>query len=237
MKFIFINLIFILLQFTVKAQEMQDSCDVVKITNSQIPIDLTDYTNLRSAYTEAVELNSRLKFENTILKEKDSISVVYRIKEAKLREHIKKVDTVLINIVSNFLYIPFEAYSIQKIAIPAFKIISDSSLIHKHQIKFGLLVRYQVHVNNMRDYLTLMQTDLMKPFSKRDLAMQWLNTFKEQAFYRDYCRYDDFKSTYLGKLFNEVESRLNHFDGETNKVNFIDIITELDKCLKTIEDL
>lgn len=237
MKSVFVNIALLLIQFTLNAQEMQDTCQVANSTTPQVSISLSDSANLKTEYDEAVELIRKLKCENVSLKEKESISINYIKQEVVLREHIMKTDTILINLASNFLYIPFEAYSVQKIAIPAYKTIFDSTLRQKHQIKYDLLDKYQNHVKKFMDFLNLIQIDLKKPFRKRDLAIQWVEKFKEQDFYKDYFQYDDYKSTYLGKLFIEVESRLNCFDGQSNKADFLDIISKLDKCLKTIEEL
>lgn len=50
----------------------------------------------------------------------------------KLHMAQREADRRLVNIASNFLYIPYEAYSIEKIAIPAFRAIADAELKDAH---------------------------------------------------------------------------------------------------------
>ena len=141
----------------------------------------------------------------------------------------------LVNIASNFLYIPYEAYSIQEIAIPAFKAVTDKQLLQKHQIKLVLLENYQ---QDIRDLLEFISHDVKKELDNR--FARDLNTlekqFLEKGFYLRYSQYEDWKNTYLGKIIYDVDEKMKSYNGFP-KPDFTSITKELNQCLETIKDL
>lgn len=147
----------------------------------------------------------------------------------------READKRLVNIASNFLYIPYEAFSIEKIAIPAFKAISSKELRRDHQIKYELLYNYRKDITDLLAFIKYACTELQKPFVKD--ANEVLVQFRDRSFYLSYHKYPEWTDTYLGSKLSLIEKQLNDFDGNQHKVDFTELEKELNKCLKTIETL
>ena len=82
------------------------------------------------------------------------------------KKQLLKADTCLINVASNFIYIPYEAYSIKEIAIPAFQMVSDEGLKVKYKSRYEMLLKYKEHVVEFISCLTEMKKVLSNPFAK-----------------------------------------------------------------------
>lgn len=224
------------------AQQIDSINQVVE----QVSINPDSLHRLRNEKDRAVveldrikNLNDQLSVELQQSKSKN-ISRDFELKQAKaqnliLEQHLNKTDTCLIDMASNFLYIPYEAYSIEKIAIPAFKNIYSSELKAKQTVKYDLLVGYQNDVKEMSDFLIYIQSEINKPFTKDGKAI--VSKLMEQGFYKNYIQYSDYKSTYLGKFMVQIIDTLDVFDKEQLESVFKGLKKELDKCLDTVKDL
>ena len=107
---------------------------ISKTTPIQVSISIDDLNALK---TENDSLKSQLSIVNEKYQKLVVTSEKYKSKLSKLEidlNHLKsdttrlyvaqrEADKRLVNIASNFLYIPYEAYSIEKIAIPALSLI------------------------------------------------------------------------------------------------------------------
>lgn len=151
-----------------------------------------------------------------------------------LLKSIRKSDTCLVNIASNFLYIPYEAYS-DSIAILAFESVTDSDLKQEHKVRYNLLKDYRNDLHGLLEFLKQVDTKLRNPFV-RD-AVDLVNALHIQQFYLKYQLYDDWKCTYLGNKMVFIENQLNAYNGKDVKVDFSELIKELQLCLDTIDDL
>lgn len=153
----------------------------------------------------------------------------------KLFAEQREADKRLVNIASNFLYIPYEAYSIEKIAIPAFEAITNAKLKQEHQIKYELLCSFRKDITELLDFIEYACGELNKPFVKD--ANEVLVQFRDKSFYLSYHKYPEWADTFLGSKLSLIEKQLNDFDGNQHKVDFTELEEELNKCLKTIETL
>ena len=130
----------------------------------------------------------------------------------------READKRLVNIASNFLYIPYEAYSIEKIAIPAFKAIVNDRLRHEHHIKYELLCNYRKDIESILSFIEFVGNKLQKPFVKD--ANEFLLQFHNQPFYQSYQNYPEWSDTYLGGKISLIDKQLKEFDGNQHKVDF-----------------
>lgn len=192
---------------------------------SQLSIISEKYQKLLVESNECIANLSKLEHDVNLLKN-DTTKLVTGQREADRR---------LVNIASNFLYIPYEAYSIEKIAIPAFKAIANADLRHEHQIKYELLCNYRQDIENILSFIKYACGELNKPFVKdaNDIQLQ----FHSKSFYLSYHKYPNWADTFLGRKLTLIEKQLSDFDGNQHKIDFTIIEEELNKCLKTIEIL
>ena len=153
-----------------------------------------------------------------------------------LKKELEATNIWLVNVASNFLYIPYEAYSVELIALPAFEAVTDRMLREKHNVRYDLLKNYKKHVEELRDFLVNLERELK--FAGKYEAMGALTKMKQSSFYSAYQRLGEvMKDVYIGKKVLEVERQLEVFDGNTHGLNVKDIIDELNACLKTQEGL
>ena len=149
------------------------------------------------------------------------------------KQKLERADKVLSSTASNFLYIPYEAYGVENVAIRAFETINDEALRRKHEIDYVLLKNYQSDIKGFLSYLRQAKKKLSNPFElKGDGAASLLQGFRQEVYYVRYHEYNDWSQTYIGKLIMRVENQLKN-----NRANFDDIIKELEECLKTAADL
>jgi hypothetical protein len=111
---------------------------------------------------------------------------------------------------SNFLYIPYEAYSIDEIAIPAFKATNGSKAYSKYQNRLPLLINYKTDVQSLIEYLAKAEKDLSIGLTKlrNDKAVEHLNILEALPLYTRYSTYNDWKNTYLGTQIIEIQKQL-----------------------------
>ena len=223
------------------AQDVEVMISVEKLTaleNSKSDLD----KRLKAANKRILELQMTIQNDSaTIRKDKscisrlkaDSLSIHNTVN--RLNEQLLKSDKCLINMASNFLYIPYEAYSVDSIAIRSFESVSDKALKEKHKIRYTLLKNYKKYIESFTAFLIGQRDESKKPFTKN--ANEAIQSLRSQPFYIAYHEYDDWGSTFLGKKISNVEQQLKMFNGTSHKVNFDIIINELQDCLKTENNL
>ena len=154
------------------------------IDNMEVKISMSQLTELENAKKLAEgRLNSANKriLEQEIKLSNDSVTIgklkarISNLRADSLAIHntvngwkkqLLKADTCLINVASNFIYIPYEAYSVKEIAIPAFQMVSDEGLKVKYKSRYELLLKYKEHIVEFISCLTEMKKVLSNPFAK-----------------------------------------------------------------------
>ncbi len=152
-----------------------------------------------------------------------------------LKKQLLKADTCLINVASNFIYIPYEAYSVKEIAIPAFLMVSDEGLKVKYKSRYELLLKYKEHIVEFISCLTEMKKVLSNPFAKD--ANDAIKVLHTKHFYAAYRAFEGWESTFLGSRIIAIEKQLKDYKGLNSKVDFDKVANELQECLKTENNL
>ena len=193
---------------------------------------LGKYNELLYRYNE-VSKDDSIKTVNLSKLNKDY--PVLKDKYNKLVKLQEKADKCLLNMAFNFLYIPYEDYSIQEIAIPAFEAVSNQELKNQHKIKFDLLKSYKTDIESLLEFIETTEKELRNPFAK-DAKEQFVK-FQNTQLSVNYRKYNDWSNTYIGKIIITIEGQLKAFDGKTCKLNLEEIKKELNSCKKSIGSL
>lgn len=193
--------------------------------------------------------------------EREKESLDRKAKEAE--KHAESVEKSLISMASNFLYVPYEAYGVEEIAVKAFESIQNSKLKQEYNQRYILLKNYQNHLREFKAYLERVQKACKAPFQAT--ATEFIDStdpkvsseliLKKQPFYLEYSKYNEYKDTFIGGLIQKTESILKAHTKQ-NKANVQGVIEEIDKTqtptkidsiekvvnviderLKTVEDL
>jgi len=246
-RFIFL---FALVPIALFAQNEEPSIAVEDSTqNTVVQIGISELTKLENAKSDfekkliqankrILELELKHRDDSILLKNTslymsklraDSLSANSR--ERILKEQLLKSDKCLISVASNFLYIPYEAYSIDSIAIRSFETISDKSLQQKYSIRYSLLKSYKDDIISFISFLSKQQESINNnPFNKD--AKDAIAALHNLPLYIAYHRYEDWMATFLGRKIVIVEQQLNAFNGKS-KIDFSVIVNSLQECLKT----
>ena len=223
------------------------------IDNMEVKISMSQLTELENAKKLAEgKLSSANKriLEQEIKLSNDSVTIgklkarISNLRADSLAIHntvngwkkqLLKADTCLINVASNFIYIPYEAYSVKEIAIPAFQMVSDEGLKVKYKSRYELLLKYKEHIVEFISCLTEMKKVLSNPFAKD--ANDAIKVLHTKRFYAAYRAFEGWESTFLGSRIIAIEKQLKDYKGPTSKVDFDKVANELQECLKTENNL
>lgn len=245
MKILFC-IICVSLSLVAQAQEKVDSLsEKQNKTEMSVSISVDNLSRLENEMKQAVQNNKDLQQAYDQLQKQDSVKTCelnnirteYNVLKSNYDAVVKNQEISnkkLVNIASNFLYIPYEAYSIQEIAIPAFKAVTDEQLLYKHQIKLALLENYQQDIRDLLSFILDIEKELGNRFAKdlKVLDQRYINT----DYYHRYNQYDDWKNTFLGKRIYYIDAKMKSYNG-SNKPDFTSIKKELNQCLETINNL
>lgn len=112
----------------------------------------------------------------------------------------------LISMASNFLYIPYDEYSIEEIAIPAFLSTKDTPAYTRFQNRLPLLQNYKSDVISLVNSLSQMEKDLEIGLTamRNQKANEHLKNLQVSSLYQRYTSYDDWENTYLGEQLKSI---------------------------------
>ena len=128
----------------------QNKADSTAHADMEIKIDMRDFERLKSERDSAMTAyKALLPKYNKIVKNDSALAAqlqtartecaTFKLKCDELQQAQRKANVCLFNIASNFLYIPYEAYSVEKLAIPAFEAVTDKDLTTQHSVNYVLL--------------------------------------------------------------------------------------------------
>lgn len=118
----------------------------------------------------------------------------------------------LISMASNFLYIPYEEYSIQEIAIPAFHAAKGTPAFTRYQDRLTLLENYKGDISTLVEFIMSAENEnrlsLKMDGVRAESGQTYLNKLRQLPMYINYRGYDDWKNTFLGNRINRIEKLL-----------------------------
>ena len=236
---------------SVLVQEETETVNNPSSVSTSVP--LTSYTVKDSDKSEIEDLRKRIDVLVGTMVEKDEI--IKSLKEEKdnaikslkneiltlqnenksKEDRISYMEKEMISIASNFLYIPYEDYSIKEVAIPAFNNVKDIALKSKYNNRLELLQDYSEHVTELRVFLEGMNQEMEKKPLMRKKEDELLRALHDLSVYKDYTvKYKgEWQETYLGKLLVKVENKIKDV---ANKDGQKDVFTQYIKELNNLEN-
>lgn len=208
-----------LLQLWKDQETLNDKLKIIESLNASL---LQERHRVDSLNTVSESLSLQLK---GVSNERDALK--------KELEGIKAkpvaIDKHLINIAANFLFIPYEQYSIEKIAIPAFNLVQSDSLKIKYGDRLEFLKSYQQDLRVLANFLK--HPGLGK---NKISAGSSLDKLKSIPVYSKYHKYAWLNGSYLYNKMNEIEKKLTYVVNTGKTEDFSDISNELECCINTI---
>ena len=139
----------------------------------------------------------------------------------------------LISMASNLLYIPYDEYSIEEIAIPAFLSTKGTPAYTRYQNRLPLLQNYKSDVASLVNSLSQMEKDLEIGLTalRNQKANEHFNNLQGSSIYLRYTSYDDWENTYLGGQLHSILELLKSPTQQTSS-KLKTIRTHLESLLK-----
>lgn len=192
---------------------------------------------LKDRYLNLEKVHNKLMWQKQSIE--DSLRM-YKIQCDDAQEQNKslmdktiKNDKALISMSSNFIYIPYEAYSVDSIAIPAYESVQDLVLKRQYEIRYQLLKNYKEDVSETVKLLNDIFQECNAPFASGGQSNELISKITQSRVYAQYKQYDDWRNTYLGYMLTEVVGYLKAFNKETTSQKIKAKIDELNRCIKT----
>lgn len=209
------------------------SVDPPTTVDSIVEKGATDSTNMYSGLTGSSEKTDSLENEiqslKELLKQKDGEIADLKNKSDQLKVSNDSLQRHLINIGLNFLYIPYDYYSIYEVAIPAFQATKGTELYNTYQNRLTLLENYKDDISEIINVLSHMEREMKFTISatRGQKAKDLLNDLYASAVYQRYSSYEKWKGTYLGKRILKIEDLLKSPSQDTP--------SQLEKIRKVLE--
>ena len=135
-----------------------------------------------------------------------------KMKDEQIDKYLKK----LISIASNFLYLPYEKYSINDVAIPAFETARGTEYYTKYNIRLTLLKNYKTDTDALIKFLVSHQNEAKRnEYNLSSWAANIRSEFNAMPVVQSYKQYGDgWDETYLGQVIYGVLEQLNNTSGD-----------------------
>ena len=242
----YLSIIFILLTafpFKVLSEENPDSVSFRTTQEITLPDSIANLLRnntfkLDSLINENTALKGLLKGaqKETEVKERDIINLQRKIDDLQnitikyLEASNDTLQRRLISMASNFLYIPYDEYSIE--VLSAFISTKGTSAYVQYQNRLPLLQNYKEDVSSLIAFLTQAEKDLSIGLTRlrEDKAKEHLGNIQALPLYLRYSSYDDWKNTYLGTQICSIQKYLQT-PTENTSAQLKTIRTKLERLL------
>lgn len=207
----------------------------------ELMADRDSFRVLKNRYLKLERSHDKLKrqhqsIEDSLRRYKELYDDAQRQIKCLMNRTIKG-DKALISMASNFIYIPYEAYSVDSIAIPAYESAQDSKLKQQYEIRYQLLKNYKENVSETVELLSDICQEIQVPFASSGQSNDLISKITQSCVYAQYKKYDDWRNTYLGYMLTEVIGYLGNFEKQVTAQKMEAKIAELNRCIKTEDSL
>lgn len=185
---------------------------------------------LKSLLKESQKETERVEAELSDMK--NLCSDLENIKIKNLEASNDTLQRWLVTVASNFLYIPYEDYSIQKVALPAFLATKGTAAYSRCENRLPLLQNYKADIISIIDFLRNSKAEYefcVGDNMREGKAMDQLKKLSSLSLYIRYSSYNDWQNTYLGNEILSVQKVLQNPTIETPE--------KLDKIRNKLEKL
>ena len=151
------------------------------------------------------------------------------------RDSIFTMQIELVKMASNFLFVPYDKYAIEKIAIPAYEHSKGTPMYEKNNIRLKCLQEYRNDIQSLVDFMKQLKKTMFNGLDgARTKAKQKIPELEALEVYKRYDayrkQYDD-TGMFLWKKMSSIRSTLNRTDKNAYS-DFKNIQQELEELLK-----
>lgn len=208
------------------------------VATGTVNISIEDLQKYLSLENEIKQLQERAKLQLDSVKKADDLEIK-RLQE-EVESNKKLVDAYqrkYINLISNFLYVPYDEYSVENIVRPAYEEIKNTKLAQENQIRFDLIFKYKEDLQQISNFCKSNEKNLKMINAARigEDTAKIKESFNALPSVQMYKKYTDYKNTYIGSIIEKIDNLLSHATGmDKAKINstFTNIQGEIDALLK-----
>ena len=204
------------------------------LTNNALKIDsLTNENTALKGLLKGAQRETEMR-ERDITNLQRKIDDLQNITIKRLEASNDTLQRRLISMASNFLYIPYDEYSIDEIAIPAFISTKGTSAYTQYHNRLPLLQNYRDDLSTLISFLTQAEKDLSIGLTRlrENKAKEHLSNILSMPLYQRYSSYDDWKNTYLGTQICTIQKYLQT-PAEGTAAQLKTIRTKLERLLNS----
>lgn len=135
----------------------------------------------------------------------------------ELQEEVAKLQKNLLNVAVNYIFIPYDAFSVTQIALPSFKKSKDLPIFKEdpqYMIVLDLVQNYETDSKTVTQLLR----DARTAIKDRAKAQKVYNDLINSPLYKRYTQFNDWEQTYLGKIIKIVANNLHNPTSQSDKI-------------------
>lgn len=194
----------------------------------EVTIPLSEFDRLRAVdrSVPALEEGWKAKIDSVRKADQATIDSLQKVIDAKnaaitsAQEEVIQYRKDYISLASNFLYMPYDSYSISDIVKPAYERVKDTELGKEYKVRFDLLFNYEAYAREILDFCKRQEHKPINAARITKDAAEINAAFNALPAVAAFKKYDDYKNTYLGRYIFNIENTLSTVrDGtEINKI-------------------
>lgn len=204
------------------------------LKNNALKIDsLTNENTVLKGLLKEAQKETELK-ESNIINLQHKIDDLQNISIKRLEASNDSLQRDLISMASNFLYIPYDEYSIEEIALKAFLSTKGTPAYSQYQNRLPLIQNYRNDISSLITFLLQAEKNLAIGLTKlrENKAKEYLSNIQSLDLYLRYSSYDDWENTYLGSQICTIQKYLQT-PTESTSAQLKAVRTILEGLLKT----
>lgn len=158
----------------------------------------------------------------------DSLNTVRKEERIRLEEELTKL-------ITNNLYIPFDAYNVEEGATPMISIITTESILKEEAAAFELMRNFRADIDSTIVFIEQFNNDQKAfriPVNIPQYKDEYIKKLKDSEFFKRYQTYEDWENTWLGIRIKAIMTRIIDAEAKKSRPEFNDIKEELSTVMK-----
>lgn len=135
----------------------------------------------------------------------------------ELQEEVSRMQKNLLNVAVNYIFIPYDEFSITQIALPSFQKSKDLP-IFKEDPRYMIVLSLVQNYEKDSETVTKLLRDARTAIKDRAKAQKLYNELLISPLYKRYTQFNDWEETYLGKIIKIVADQLRNPTPQSDKI-------------------
>lgn len=185
---------------------------------AQSEADTTHVADTNPAVRQPIPVKEEVRID-TVKARIDSLNAVITRLDNDLKKKENQIDTLsdtnltlqkrMGTMILNYIYMPYEKYVIEQVAVPGIPLITDPKTVEKAAPRFEILKNYAKDIMSMKQFVdSINMRKNANPFGRKEYFGKVAQNLKNTPTFKRYEAYSDWEQTYLGKIIAELYRKL-----------------------------